>query len=268
MSAKRLKILVVGATGSIGRLAVAEALAQGHAVRALVRDTRKGRMLGDTVDLAIGDLTEPASLEPAIEGADAIIFTHGSSGTGKLGSERVDYGGVRNILLALGERKVRIALMTAIGVTNRTGSYNRATEAHDWKRRGERLIRASGLPYSIVRPGWFDDNAADRQRLVLLQGDNRQSGSPQDGVIARRQVARVLVSSLTCDAALNKTFELVAETGPTQADLAPLFASLAIDNADGLDAIRDRANMPLEAEPDRVRQDLAAAAGQRLAEAP
>jgi len=41
-----------------------------------------------------------------------------------------------------------------IGVTNREGDYNRQTEAHDWKRRGERLVRASGLPYTIVRPGW------------------------------------------------------------------------------------------------------------------
>jgi uncharacterized protein YbjT (DUF2867 family) len=46
----------------------------------------------------------------------------------------------------------------AIGVTNRDGNYNRQAEAHDWKRRGERLVRASGLPYTIVRPGWFDYN--------------------------------------------------------------------------------------------------------------
>ena len=35
-------------------------------------------------------------------------------------------------------------------------------------------LRASGLPYTIVRPGWFDYNAADQHRLVLLQGDTRQ----------------------------------------------------------------------------------------------
>jgi uncharacterized protein YbjT (DUF2867 family) len=40
--------------------------------------------------------------------------------------------------------------MTSIGVTNRTGPYNRATEAHDWKRRSERLVRATGHPYTIV----------------------------------------------------------------------------------------------------------------------
>jgi hypothetical protein len=42
--------------------------------------------------------------------------------------------------------------MTSIGVTDRIGNYNRTTEAHDWKRRSERLVRASGLPYTVACP--------------------------------------------------------------------------------------------------------------------
>ena len=101
----------------------------------------------------------------------------------------------------------RIALMTSIGVTNRDGSYNRSTEAHDWKRRSERLARASGLPYTIVRPGWFDYNGPNEHQLVLLQGDTRQAGNSSGGVIARRQIAEVLVHSLNSDQAERKTFE-------------------------------------------------------------
>jgi len=106
------------------------------------------------------------------------VFTHGSDGAGKVGAEQVDYGSVRNVLAALRGRQARIALMTAIGVTNRDGDHNRQTEAHDWKRRGERLVRASGLPYTIVRPGWFDYNKRDEHRLVFLQGDRPHAGSP------------------------------------------------------------------------------------------
>lgn len=73
-----------------------------------------------------------------------MVFTHGSDGGGKVGSKTIDYGGVRNVLVALGKNKARIALMTAIGVTNRTGSYNRETESHDWKRRAERLVGEAG----------------------------------------------------------------------------------------------------------------------------
>ncbi|TWF58717.1 SDR family oxidoreductase [Neorhizobium alkalisoli] len=266
MPERSLNILVVGATGSIGRPVVAEALARGHSVKALVRDTRKGRTLGSSVNLVLGDLTEEASVQMAVRDVDAIVFTHGSNGGGKAGSERVDYGGVRNVLAALGPQRARIALMTAIGVTNRTGSYNRSTEAHDWKRRGERLVRASGLPYTIVRPGWFDYNDADQQKLVFLQGDTRQSGTPSDGVIARRLIAQVLVASLTSEAARNKTFELVAEKGPAQHDLDPLFATLAADKTGGPDAVRDIDNMPLRDEPERVLGDLDAIRAQGTTE--
>lgn len=160
------------------------------------------------------------------------------------------------MLAALEGREVRIALMTAIGVTNRTGSYNRSTEAHDWKRRAERLVRASGLPYTIVRPGWFDYNDADQHRLVFLQGDTRRAGDPSDGVIARRQIAQVLVGSLSSDAADHKTFELVAEKGPAPDDLDTLFGALDPDEPGALDAVHDRDNQPLNAEPERVRDDL------------
>jgi uncharacterized protein YbjT (DUF2867 family) len=171
-------------------------------------------------------------------------------------AESVDYGGVSNVLRALGSRTARIALMTAIGVTNRTGDYNRATEAHDWKRRSERLVRMSGLPYTIVRPGWFDYNGPDQHRLVLLQGDRRQAGDPSDGVIARRQIAQVLVRSLSSDHALRKTFELIATAGSAQDDFDGLFAPLDADPQGTLDGVHDMANMALEDEPQRVRDDL------------
>jgi len=169
---------------------------------------------------------------------------------------------VRNVLDALGSRTVRIALMTSIGVTNRTGAYNRATEAHDWKRRSERLVRVSGLPYTIVRPGWFDYNSPDEHQLVLLQGDTRQAGDPSDGVIARRQIAEVLVRSLASDHALRKTFELIATTGPAPDDFDALFAPLDADPQGALDGVHDMANMPLEDEPRPVRDDLDQAMGQ------
>jgi uncharacterized protein YbjT (DUF2867 family) len=163
---------------------------------------------------------------------------------------------VRNVLRALGSRPARLALMTAIGVTNRTGDYNRRTEAHDWKRRSERLVRASERPYTIVRPGWFDYNAPNEHRLVLLQGDQRQAGDPTDGAIARRQIAEVLVRSLTSPEADRKTFELVATAGAAQQDLGPLFAALDADPPGAFDGVHDTANMPLEEEPRRVRDDL------------
>jgi uncharacterized protein YbjT (DUF2867 family) len=248
MTKEPLTVLVVGASGSIGRLAVVEALRQGHTVRALVRDERRGRTLDDRAQVISGDLTRPETLSPAVDGIDAVVFTHGAP-YGSNDLEAVDYGGVRNILTALAGRPVRIALMTAIGVTARADYY-------DWKRRSERLVRASGNPYTIVRPGWFDYNDANQLRITLLQGDTRHAGNSSDGVIARHQIARVLVDSLTSDQAAHTTFELVAEHGPEQPSLDPLFAALDRDPSDGFDGVRDLQNLPPANEPESVLADL------------
>ena len=249
-------VLVVGATGSIGRLVVEEAIRRGYTTRALVRNPDKARRLPPEADVIMGDVTRPDTLSRAVDGVDGVVFTLGSDGAGKVGAESVDYGGVRNVLNALGSRTARIALMTSIGVTNRTGRYNRATQVHDWKRRSERLVRASGLPYTIVRPGWFDYNGPDEHRLVLLQGDTRQAGDSSDGVIARRQIAEVLVCSLGSGQALRKTFELVAVTGPAPEDFDALFAPLEKDTRGALDGVHDAEDMPLDDEPQQVRDDL------------
>lgn len=244
----QLTVLVVGATGSIGRHAVAESLRAGHRTRALVRGASRATSFPTGTEIVVGELTDPSTLHTAIDGVDGVVFTHGSNGDAAA-AERVDYGAVRNVLEVLGSRPTRIALMTSIGVTVHH-------PWHDWKRRGERLVRASGRPYTIVRPGWFDYNEPGQQHLVMLQGDLRTAGSPSDGVVSRRLIAQVLVASLTSAAADHKTLELVAETGAAQADLDPLFAALRPDLTDALDAVLDRDNMPLDQEPASVLGDL------------
>lgn len=241
-------VLVVGATGSIGREVVAEGVRLGLAVRALVRRTDQAKLFPSGVTAVVGDLTEASSLAPAADGIDAVVFTHGANGRPP-GPEAVDYGGVRNVLAALGGRKVRIALMTTVAVTDRKG-------AHDWKRRGERLVRASGMPFTIVRPGWFDFNKADQHRIVMRQGDKLQTGTPRDGVISRRQLAQVLLWSLRSEASQNKTFELTSVTGQQQEDLDVVAAELDADTPGAFDAVHDAANMPLAAEPEHIRMEL------------
>lgn len=257
MIREQMTVLCVGATGSVGRHVIEEALRRGHAVRALVRSRAKAAGFPEEAEIVLGELTQPDTLAQAVAGVDAIVFTHGSNGN-KADMQAIDYGGVRNMLFALRGRHVRIALMTAIGVTDRAGSYNRKTEAHDWKRRSERLVRASGHAYTIVRPGWFDYNDANQLRLVMLQGDTRHAGTPADGVISRRQIAEVLVASLTLDEARDKTFELVAEPGPAPKDLAPLFEAVKADVTGAPDGVGDANNMPLDQEPAQTLADLKA----------
>ena len=252
-----LSILSVGATGSVGRHVIAEGLRAGHRMRALVRRPDRAR-LPEAVRIVEGDVADPASAPAALDGVDAVILTLGADAQGPAGREAVEYGGVRNILEAARNRRLRIVLMTTIGVTERESAWSRRSEAHDWKRRAERLVRASGQPYAIVRPGWFDCNGADELRLAPLQGDRRHAGTPEDGAVSRRQIGRTLIEAARCDEALRKTFELVAIRGPETEDFPAMFAALAPDAPGALDGVRDLPNMPLDAEPERVRAVLRA----------
>jgi uncharacterized protein YbjT (DUF2867 family) len=117
------KVLVVGATGSIGRHVVLEGLRCGYAMHALVRDASQIKQFPPEVEVAVGDLTRAASLTEAVAGVDGVVITHGANSRAP-GPEAVDYGAVRNVLAALEGREVRIALMTTIGVTDRKGAHD------------------------------------------------------------------------------------------------------------------------------------------------
>ena len=253
MTQRPTHVLVVGATGGIGSRVLAAAKRLDLPVRALVRDVARAERRLPGVEVARGDLEQPRSLADALEGVDAIVFTHGGNGSPDE-ARRIDYGGVANVLHALGGRTPRIALMTSIGVSRQgRGSVG---ELLDWKRRSERLVRASGAPYTIVRPGWFDHVGHGDERLVFEQGDTGNGG------IGRDQVADVLVRSLLTDTAVGKTFELFAEPGPAPTAWAALFLPLTPDTVGELDGAGDPDTLPtLGGEPENVRADLSRLAG-------
>lgn len=72
-------VLVVGATGSVGRHVVAEAVRQGYETRALVRDESRAGRLDPGAQKVAGDLTRAETLADAVAGIDAVVFTQGSS---------------------------------------------------------------------------------------------------------------------------------------------------------------------------------------------
>ena len=123
-----------------------------------------------------------------------------------------------------------------------------------WKRRSERLVRATGAPYTIVRPGWLDTGSPNDRLLVLAQGD---TGT---GAVSRFQVADVLVGSLLTEEADGRTFELFATTGNTPQDLPALFAATTADQPGDLNGAHDLPTLPIEDEPPAVRRDLDAVA--------
>ncbi len=156
MITRPTSVLVVGATGSIGRLVVEESIRPGYPTRALVRNPDKSRRLRAEADIVVGDVTRPETLPAAVAGIDAVVFTLGSGGAGKIGTQTVDYGGIRNVQIALRAQPARIALMTSNGITNRTGAYNRATQGLE-------------APLGAARPGHWASVHNRAARMVRLQ---------------------------------------------------------------------------------------------------
>jgi len=69
-----LTVLVVGATGSVGRLVVQEALRQGHRTLALVRRPGRAQGLPPQAEVVVGDLTRADTLAAAVANVDAVVF--------------------------------------------------------------------------------------------------------------------------------------------------------------------------------------------------
>ena len=76
-----------------------------------------------------------------------------------------------------------------------------------WKLKGEKYLKASGVPYTIVRPGGLTEEKGGTAGIRITQGDRLGGGS-----IARADVASVLVAALGDANVLGKTFEIAADS--------------------------------------------------------
>ncbi|AGF73272.1 NAD(P)H-binding protein [Corynebacterium halotolerans] len=246
-------VAIIGATGSNGRLTVDAALDRGLTVRATSRSAgRAHRILGEREGLEIleAEGTDPAAVTAVVDGVDAVILTHGKDSS----PEEVNYGVIAAVVKAfkqLGERRPHVSLMSAISVTQNIPAW---AEVLEWRRRGERLLRASGLPYTIVRPGWFDGHSPGDDRAILEQGDRTPLNARRG--VSRRHIAKTLVESVLTDSANFRTVELFSGPGESVDDWDLLFNRADVDPAGSIDGVHDLIGLPLEHEPTRFLTDL------------
>ena len=88
----------------------------------------------------------------------------------------------------------------------------------------EDRVRASGRPYTIVRPTWLTSDPPSRYALTFTQDPLT------DGMIARADLARVCLAAVDEPHARGKTFAVLAEPGPAPTRRALMFAALAADD--------------------------------------
>ena len=204
------KLLIVGATGGTGRELVRQALEREHEVTAFARRPAKLDVQHERLTVARGDVLDPASVEAAVRGQDAVLSA--------LGHKRWFYPasilseGTRNLVRAMEREGVRrLVCATSLGVGDsfgRMGLYYTLFIGvfilpfyfYD-KVRQERVIRGSALDWVIVRPGVLSNRPAR----------GRYEHGPKVGNwlwtvrIARADVAAFMLDQVTSDAYLRQS---------------------------------------------------------------
>ena len=231
-------ILVAGATGRTGQEVVKQLLARHYRVRGLVRDrARAVEMFGSSIQYAVGDVREVATLPAAMKDATYVICAIGSTRDDPTNSpEQVDYGGVKNLADAAKAAGVRqFVLVSAMGVTRPDEAVPEGRPSRGrpgtglWKLKGEDHLRASGLTYTVVRPAGLGDKPGGLQGIKVDQGDKPLEGDPRARMIPRADLATVLVNALGNPDAFGKTFEVTGDASTQSVDWAHFFKSLAKD---------------------------------------
>ena len=220
-------VLVAGATGGTGSLVVAELIEQGYPVRAFVRDAAKAaERLGADVEAVVGDLRDPASIAATLDGVGVVVNAAGSGVPAPDDNmpEHVDFQGARNLADAATAAGVgHYVLVSSMGVTHDDHQLNRLfNNILIWKRKGEEAVAASGIPYTIIRPGGLNDGPGNEQTVIFEQGDIMGL----DKAISRTDVARVTVAAVKDEGARNKVFEIYARDGEPQTGFSGEFAAL------------------------------------------
>ena len=156
-------VLVVGGTGMLGEQVVAELNSRGKRVRALVRPTSDATRLERTgVEIARGDMMDPASLLDAMDSADAVVSTAaGYTRHSKGDTNEIDTIGNRNLADAASRVGVRRFVLTSILTCDQTPQV-----PHFWhKKLAEDRLEELGVPFVALRPGAFLD------MIVRMGGD-------------------------------------------------------------------------------------------------
>lgn len=209
--------LVIGGNGRTGRSIVAKLHARGQAVHMMARHIRPSN------DVIVGDITDATRVAEAMRGVVGvvIIVESGEQNHGPNSPRSVHYEGILHVL-ETATPQTHIVLVTQIYIT-RPERYPEVHSIIHWRGQGEVAVRASGNPYTIVRPSWLIDQPGGHSALRLEQGDTG------DGKVSREDIAEICVQALLHPEARGKTFEVYAQPGTPPNDWARVFDQLASD---------------------------------------
>jgi len=206
---RRSRILVLGATGGMGRLIVRQARARGHDVHALVRSPDKAAGL-EGASISVADARDERALRRALQGRDAVVSALGTP-VSPWRDVTVLSSATRSLVAAMQAEGVRrLVCVTGMGAGDSAGHggfvFDRLIlplllrKVYADKDRQETLVRESGLDWVLVRPSVLNDKAPGPavRALTDLSGFH-------GGTIARADAAAFVLDQVEGNAWLHRS---------------------------------------------------------------
>lgn len=215
------KITVIGSTGMIGTPVTKELINAGFEVTALVRNPEKARTIfGEKVKYISGDLENIASLDEALQNADAVYINISTTPEHKENQFNPEIMGLHNILVSAKKNKVKqILFLSSFLARNYKGNW--------WvmkaKKDGISKVKQSGIPYTIFYPSNFMENFAngmvDGNKINTI-GKSTNKAWWISGEDFGRQVANALKS----ENSLNKEYPVQGLEAFTMTEASKIYA--------------------------------------------
>jgi len=204
-----MKIGITGATGQLGRLVVEKLKQRTNTANlvALVRSPEKAADLG--IEAQAFDYTKPEALVNALQGIDYLLLISGN----EVGQRKTQH---ENVIKAAKKTDIKWIVYTSLLHAD-TSSLSLAEE----HLATEELLKSSGIPYTILRNGWYTENYTGSIPGAI--GAGAFIGSAGDGKIssaAREDYAEAAAVVLTSEGHQGKLYELAGDQAYTLKDLA------------------------------------------------
>ncbi|MEZ0584476.1 SDR family oxidoreductase [Erwinia sp. STN24] len=205
-------IAVTGATGQLGRLVI-DALLKRTSTEELVAVVRSPAKAADLAALGVqvrqGDYNQPQTLADAFRGVDKVLLISSS----EIGQREAQHKAAIEAAKAAG-----VKLLAYTSLLHADSSPMGLADEH---RATEQALIASGVPYVILRNGWYSENYAASIAPALTHGVF--IGAADEGKIAsatRQDYAEAAAAVLTSDAPVDKVYELAGDEAYTLTQFA------------------------------------------------
>jgi uncharacterized protein YbjT (DUF2867 family) len=162
-----MNVLVVGATGTLGRQIVRRALEDGHKVVALVRNPTKAAFLSEWgAHLQVGNICQPHTLATAMEGIEVVVDCATVRATDSLSAKQVDWDG--KVILINAARAAEVQQYLFFSIMGAQHEYANVP-LMNFKHHIEKYLIQSQMPYTIFRPAGFMQGLIGQYALPILE---------------------------------------------------------------------------------------------------